>query len=303
MDKETIMHVKLFSEEGEAPLSVTCIGKRHWEPGESIGFQISNVYAVLYVKSGKGIVTQGNIEEIPLDSGSLFTIFPRIRFRFSADAKKPLELCWILFQGSQCRKILESIGISLEHFVVPNISDDLIQPFYTECCLCNKELDSMAALGRLLLLFGQIGQRQPEQYKKYRNREDVVEKVVYFIQNYYFLPLDMDMICDYIKYSRSYLSRLFNNELGMTIPQYVNQVRIWHAKNLLEQTDLTIQEISVSVGFVDAFYFSKAFKKLAGISPNQYRKKYNMEIKRKEEGLFAFEDRPYPVRAFEFAAE
>ena len=86
MDKETIMHVKLCSEEGETPLSVTCIGKRYWEPGESIGFQISNIYAVLYVKSGKGIVTQGSLEEIPLDSGSLFTLFPRIRFRFAADA-------------------------------------------------------------------------------------------------------------------------------------------------------------------------------------------------------------------------
>lgn len=303
MDKETIMHVKLCSEEGETPLSVTCIGKRYWEPGESIGFQISNIYAVLYVKSGKGIVTQGSLEEIPLDSGSLFTLFPRIRFRFAADAENPLELCWILFQGDQCRNMLESIGISLEHFVVPNISERFIQPFYTECCLCNNEIDSMAALGRLLLLFGEIGQRQPEQYKKHRNREDVVEKVVYFIQNYYFFPLDMDMICDYIKYSRSYLSRLFNNELGMTIPQYVNQVRIWNAKKLLEETDLTIQEVSVSVGFVDSFYFSKAFKKIAGISPNQYRKKYNMEINRKEEGIFTFEERQYPVRAFGFVTE
>ena len=68
-----------------------------------------------------------------------------------------------------------------------------------------------------------------------------------------------------------YLSKLFRRKENMTIGEYITQKRILLAKQLLENTDIPIANISQRVGFVDASYFIKTFKKREGMTPQQYR--------------------------------
>ncbi|MFQ8730023.1 MAG: helix-turn-helix domain-containing protein [Enterocloster bolteae] len=56
---------------------------------------------------------------------------------------------------------------------------------------------------------------------------------------------------------------------------YLNSYRIEHAKTKLKDSNLSVNEISYSVGFQDARYFSKLFKKYVGITPKDYRKIYS----------------------------
>lgn len=70
-----------------------------------------------------------------------------------------------------------------------------------------------------------------------------------------------------------YLNRCFKRMTGQSITQYVNQVRIKHAKELIETTDLTYSEIGYLTGLNDPYYFSKVFKKYVGMPPNQYAKR------------------------------
>lgn len=72
--------------------------------------------------------------------------------------------------------------------------------------------------------------------------------------------------------SSSYLSTLFKKETGLTITQYVTQIRIHKAKQLLEGTHLQVQAVAQHCGMVDRHYFSRIFKKETGMTPNQYRK-------------------------------
>jgi Response regulator containing CheY-like receiver domain and AraC-type DNA-binding domain len=69
-----------------------------------------------------------------------------------------------------------------------------------------------------------------------------------------------------------YLSRILKQELGASFVSLVAMMRMEKATRLLAGTDLAIHEIAESVGYVSQHYFSTAFKKMFGVSPNQYRK-------------------------------
>lgn len=74
--------------------------------------------------------------------------------------------------------------------------------------------------------------------------------------------------------SSSYFSRLFSKEMGESFSNYISKLKIKWAKELLEQSDKSINEISEELGFNDSGYFIKIFKKYEGVTPFIYRKYY-----------------------------
>lgn len=74
-------------------------------------------------------------------------------------------------------------------------------------------------------------------------------------------------------YSPNYLGNAFKRAYGFTVADYIGRVRVAEAKRLMDQTDLMVYEIAFRVGFGDQHYFSRAFKKYAGVTPSEYRGK------------------------------
>ncbi|MDD7301459.1 MAG: helix-turn-helix transcriptional regulator [Eubacteriales bacterium] len=70
------------------------------------------------------------------------------------------------------------------------------------------------------------------------------------------------------------MSHLFKSRSGMTINQYVNALRIDEARAMLDSTDMSIQDIGLTVGFSDANYFSNVFRASVGVSPREYRNRF-----------------------------
>ena len=70
------------------------------------------------------------------------------------------------------------------------------------------------------------------------------------------------------------MSRIFREETGVSFHQYLNNVRITKAKELIRTTNLRLTDISQMVGYDDQSYFTKVFKRTAGIAPGEYVKKY-----------------------------
>ncbi len=96
--------------------------------------------------------------------------------------------------------------------------------------------------------------------------------VIEYIQERYAENITLEEASALVPISPYYLSHLFRDELGMTFLEYVTRVRIEEAKALLSTTDMRVRDIAASVGYDDAGYFAKVFRKTVGTSPNQYRK-------------------------------
>jgi len=119
----------------------------------------------------------------------------------------------------------------------------------------------------LNLLFLWNSSKQSLNYDKIRK----VEKVSQYILDHYTHRIKLQELADYIQLSPSYLQAIFKEITGSTPIEYLIRVRMNKAKEWIKEDRHSIREISEFVGFHDAFYFSKCFKKSEGMSPTEYR--------------------------------
>ncbi|MDK2880280.1 MAG: two-component system, response regulator YesN [Clostridia bacterium] len=105
-------------------------------------------------------------------------------------------------------------------------------------------------------------------------RDDLIKRVVDYIDKNYSSPnLSVREIAKAAYISPAYLGQLFKKRMGCSLTEHINRVRVEQAKHLLRQQDLTIESIAVQTGFKDRSYFCRIFKKITGMSPNEYRKR------------------------------
>ena len=101
-----------------------------------------------------------------------------------------------------------------------------------------------------------------------------VMEIKQYIETHFSEKLTLDSLAKQYYISKEYLTRIFREQYGFTVNQYVMHVRISKAKSLLRFSEDSIEEIGVQVGIPDANYFSRAFRRVEGISPSEYRKRW-----------------------------
>lgn len=95
-----------------------------------------------------------------------------------------------------------------------------------------------------------------------------------YLENHMAEKITLDGLSEKFFRNKYYLARLFKNEYGITTGDYLLQVRISHAKELLRFSSLSVEEIGERCGIAPLYYFSRIFKRVEGISPRDYRNKW-----------------------------
>ncbi len=115
-------------------------------------------------------------------------------------------------------------------------------------------------------------------YLKTENNENqeqsFCDQMVRYLKKNHNQNISSTDICRHFNCSRSHISHKFNEKMGISIKQYINQLRIEDAKNMLLYSELTVTEIAFSVGFSDSNYFTGIFKKQTGFTPSAFRKNF-----------------------------
>ena len=99
----------------------------------------------------------------------------------------------------------------------------------------------------------------------------IVKNAMTYIHDHFKEKLTLSDVADKTYVSQWHLSKLLNGHTGQSFSEILNTVRIEEAKKLLENPALRIGDIADEVGFLDMAHFSRVFKKLCGISANEYR--------------------------------
>lgn len=108
------------------------------------------------------------------------------------------------------------------------------------------------------------------------NEESVpfVKEAKEYVEEHYTENLTVKEVAGIIGISSGYLSTMFNQSMGQSFVDYLNQLKINHACVYLEQNYLKVYEIAYKVGFQDEKYFTKVLKKIKEITPKEYKNNY-----------------------------
>ena len=99
-----------------------------------------------------------------------------------------------------------------------------------------------------------------------------IQHVVQYLEDNYAEPFSQEECAARFCMNRDYLCHLFTKDLGVSMINNLNEVRIRHAKELLADPFRSSAEVASMVGYEDASYFARAFKKRTGMTPTQYRR-------------------------------
>ena len=123
--------------------------------------------------------------------------------------------------------------------------------------------------------FEEISRISGEQYETAYS-SSIQEAMSYIQKNYACEDMSTNLVAKQVNLSVSWLSTKFKEEVGVGISDYLNNLRIQKAKQLFDEQDYMIYEVAGKVGFASSQYFSKIFKQITGVTPNEYRRMNRM---------------------------
>lgn len=169
--------------------------------------------------------------------------------------------------------------------VVVSMKDGMRQEIYRLCSFMGKEFKTCrpgryfmlkSYLIQLILLLLRDQQETKEEPDgcifESPNKKYVVKQMIRYFNEHYHEKISLDQIAKNMYLSTFYLSKIFKAETGDTPINYLIELRMEKARDLMETSpDLSIQTVASMVGYEDAYHFSKLFKKHFGTAPSKYR--------------------------------
>lgn len=252
-------------------------GYEECEPEHNFGPAVKTQYVLHYVLSGKGVFSVGG-QDYKISKGEAFLIEPNVRAQYRADADEPWTYLWVGFDGECADAYLREMKLLGAKKPVFTITKGLeLKQIVMEMLKHNTVgVENEFALQGLLCKFFSIV--SSEVTRRGKKAEDdskqnyYIKKAIEFIRDNYSNGINVTDISDYVGLNRSYLFTLFQDHLGISPQKYLSNFRLERACELLKATNYSIEDISYSCGYRDPLVFSKAFKKLYGVSPLKFRK-------------------------------
>ena len=217
-------------------------------------------WELMAVRAGIGMLEGRETE--PLREHSVCLVPPGVPHCETSDGM--LDVVWLGIRGS---RLAELDGGRIRVADNREISDLLKRMwlfFQMTPGGVGPELDAMAGLVVARFLRMQAGDAAPS--------TDRVERAIILFHERMAEPISMVEVARKLGCSSSCLTREFRRRTGQTPIAYLTGIRVRHAVRLLETTDLAAREIALLVGYPDAFYFSRVFKRVMRQSPAHWRR-------------------------------
>ncbi len=261
-----------------ASLYLQSCGIERCVPGYTWPGSAREGYHLHIVLSGKGeLRVMGR--QYAIHEGQMFLVKDGEPTEYSADTEDPWYYAWIVFCGHNARSYMEYAGFGdgiyvQDCHVDPTAFRDILQKIIDHPHLSYSSEIYRLSLAIQALSLAIESYEKSQEARPERNMltvDDYVNYAVEYIQNNY-AHVRIGDVAEYLGLNRTYMTSIFKRKMLLSPQEFLMQVRMDHARDMLQQTDFSIRAISGEVGYEDQLTFSKIFKKKFGVSPEKYRR-------------------------------
>jgi AraC family transcriptional regulator, arabinose operon regulatory protein len=232
---------------------------------------------LIYCSKGTGwCELRGQRHEIC--AGSLLVIPPGEPHAYGAAERNPWTISWFHTAGDEISAMLAELGVTAENPVLPLADDPQWLALFEEALGALEHGYTTAHLvhaSRTVghLLSSTIWRRSHHPRNAPDSRQKVMQCIEYMKQHLD-QPLRLSQLVAMANMSASHFKAQFKQHVGYACIDYFIRLRIHHACQLLDTTDLSAKAIANEVGYADPLWFSKAFRAVTGMPPSEYRQKH-----------------------------
>lgn len=260
-----------------SPLLVTAVGHYRFHTAALIETNRPNGrgdYQLLYVNEGKLHAYIDGKERL-IKKGGLLLFRPHEAQVYKYYAAEKPETFWIHFTGCDVPNLLARAEIPEKGnvFSLESASDVqwLFMHMIKELRFRRKNYDEILKTD-LLQLFLLLNRSLEENTSLDSDALNEIELAIYYFNENYNTNISIKEYASKRHISACWFNRIFKQATNVTPMQYIIDLRILNATNLLGSTNHTVSQIAAIVGYDDAYYFSRLFKNHVGNSPTEYRK-------------------------------
>lgn len=180
------------------------------------------------------------------------------------------EMYWIGFDGLTSEYMVNEI-CRYGNVFVPITSSHTLEPMreITQAFQRQKPLDEEMVSAYIHLILADILQRAR---MKINQKDAMIQKTVQYIQMHYAEQITLEELAEIACLNPSYYSTKFKKVMGVSPKEYIINTRMRAAKILLQDTNLTVQQVAASTGFQYDAYFTNFFRRKMGLTPGEWRK-------------------------------
>ncbi len=195
----------------------------------------------------------------------------------------PWSIYWVHFTGTSADFFAHQLNSSECQLTVDEEAMAAVQPLFAECCkalmtgfVLERMIYASQTLHHLLgcIFFNNRTFSPTLQTSRFHN----LDSTLAYLHHNVHKPLTLAEMAKHADLSPSHFSRLFREQTSYSPIDYFIHLKVQHACRMLFLTNMTVREIGYELGYEDPAYFSRLFKKMVGMSPNQYRNKPRGEI-------------------------
>ena len=179
---------------------------------------------------------------------------------------------WVHFTGAEADHLLHERGLQTGHAYSVGISEEIEESFEAiqRLFITRPAFYLEEAASHMDLLLTRIGRAVSSE--SMRSPSERLHASLNHLNHHYAEPLKLDSLAAMEYLSASRYSALFRQIMGLSPQQYLIDLRLRNAREMLLSTDLSITEVARSVGYDDALYFSRLFRRHLGASPSEVRR-------------------------------
>lgn len=229
-------------------------------------------YAFVYIAGGSGIYRVNNGETQHVREGCFFLFYPGAVFDYGPNGQETWDEFYFTIEGSRIEEWLSTWLTEPDRVRQTDLNDGQQNKIDRIFTLMDSgipaNLDRAALLLESLLYESVLSsQAEPRIVTSDNYSTKLMEDIATSIDQ----KFDAEALCKRHHISISTLRRLIHKNTGYSLHEYVHRLKISEAKNMLLNTNQSIKDIAISLGFNDVFYFSRLFKKFVGVSPQHFR--------------------------------